>query len=503
MSTPYILNTDTLLDVLIVGAGLSGIGTAYWLQKHHPKKQYTILEAREAIGGTWDLFRYPGVRSDSDMHTLGYRFKPWANPRPLADGPAIRQYIEETARENGIIERIQFGQKVINASWSSEDAYWTVEAEHVPTGRRHSIRTRFLYMCSGYYNYNAAHRPQFAGEEAFRGQIVLPQFWPKDLDYAGKRVVVVGSGATAVTIVPAMTDRAAHVTMLQRSPTYITALPREDVVAKFLQRVLPSRVAYRLTRWKNLGLGMLFFQATRSFPNFIKRNIMKMAAQELGPGIDVNTHFNPRYNPWDQRLCIIPDGDLFRALRDGHASVVTDEIAQFTPDGLQLKSGQHLPADIVVLATGLEIQLMGGAQTLIDGVRPDTSQLLTYKGMMMGNVPNFAIAFGYTNASWTLKTDLTANYVCRLLRYMDERGYDVATPRPVAEVEPRPFLDFSAGYVQRALGILPKQGAKSPWRVYQNYFMDMLTTRYSRVDDGVMEFQRRPVQTAVPSNSGA
>jgi monooxygenase len=461
------------------------------------------LEAREAIGGTWDLFRYPGVRSDSDMHTLGYRFKPWANPRPLADGPAIRQYIEETARENGITEHIYFGHKVISAAWRSDEALWTIEAEHVPTGHRAQVRCRFLYMCSGYYNYDAAHRPTFAGEDTFQGSIVLPQFWPNDLDYTGKRVVVVGSGATAVTIVPAMTDRAAHVTMLQRSPTYITALPREDVVAKFLQRILPERAAYRLTRWKNLGLGILFYGATRRFPGFIKRSIMKMAAQELGPSIDVNTHFNPRYNPWDQRLCIIPDGDLFHALRDGHASVVTDEIDRFTPDGLQLKSGQHLPADIVVLATGLQIKLMGGTHVTIDGEQPDSSKLLTYKGMMFSDTPNFALAFGYTNASWTLKTDLTANYVCRLLAHMDKHGYAVATPRREADVQVRPFLDFSAGYVERAANILPQQGTRSPWRVYQNYLMDALTTRYSRVDDGIMEFQKQPAQAAVPANSGA
>lgn len=482
------LSTDTLFDVLIVGAGLSGIGTAYWLQKRCPTKRYAILEARQAIGGTWDLFRYPGVRSDSDMHTLGYSFKPWANPRPLADGPAIRQYIQETAQENGIVNHIRFGYKVVGAAWSSQEACWTVEAEQVATGERHSLRTRFLYMCSGYYSYEEAHRPPFAGEADYRGKLVQPQFWPEDLDYRNQRIVVVGSGATAVTLVPAMAESAAHVTMLQRSPTYITALPRTDAVAQGLRRALPERVAYGLIRWKNVLLNLLFYRIARGFPNFFKQRIVRMAAQQLGPGHVVDPHFSPRYKPWDQRLCVVPDGDLFTSIRAGKASVVTDEIDRFTADGLRLKSGQELPADVVVLATGLTIKLFGGMQLTVDGQACQPNRLMTYKGMMLSDVPNLAIAFGYTNASWTLKTDLTAQYVCRLLRYMDRHNYAIAVPRRQAHVQDRPFLDFTSGYVQRAGHLLPQQGSHRPWQVYQNYLLDMLTIRLGRLADGVLEF---------------
>lgn len=498
------LPTDTILDVLIVGAGLSGIGSAYWLQQKCPDKRYVILEAREAIGGTWDLFRYPGIRSDSDMHTMGYAFKPWANPKAISDGASIREYIQETARENGIDRHIRFGYKVVGASWSTADACWTVEAEQVATGTRHQLRTRFLYMCSGYYSYDEAYRPEFAGEADFRGTIVLPQFWPKDLDYSGKRVVVVGSGATAVTLVPTMAETAAHVTMLQRSPTYITALPSEDVIAKFLRRTLPARVAYGITRWKNVLLSMLFFWVARRFPNSFKKSVLKMAAQELGPGQAVEPHFSPNYKPWDQRLCVVPDGDLFRAIREGKASVVTDQIDRFTTTGLRLKSGQDVTADVIVLATGLKMKLFGGMQVTVDGKVCQSNQLMAYKGMMLSDVPNLAIAFGYTNASWTLKTDLTAAYVCRLLRYMDRHDYAIAVPRRQADVQSVPFLNFSSGYVQRAGDILPQQGSRRPWQVYQNYLMDMLTIRYGKLDDGVLAFsarvrQPKPEKAGVPS----
>jgi len=498
-------SAETSFDVLIVGAGLSGIGTAYWLQQKCPGKRYAILEARAAIGGTWDLFRYPGVRSDSDMHTLGYAFKPWANARALADGPAIRQYIEETARENGIVDHIQFGWKVVGAAWSGAEAYWTVEAQSTETGELRALRTRFLYLCSGYYSYDEAYRPTFAAEETFRGRVVLPQFWPQGLDYTGKRVVVVGSGATAVTLVPAMSEQAAHVTMLQRSPTYIVTLPRKDIIAQGLRRVLPERLAYGITRWKNLLLSMLTFGIARTFPDFTKRNIVKLAAKQSGPACDAQTHFAPRYKPWDQRLCVVPDGDLFEAVRTGKASVVTDEIAQFTPAGLQLKSGQELAADVVVLATGLKIKIFGGMQLRVDGEVVNPNQLMAYKGMMLSEVPNMAIAFGYTNASWTLKTDLTANYICRLLQYMDRHGYTAAVPRKEPDVQPIPFLDFSSGYVQRAQDILPKQGSRKPWQVYQNYLKDMLTIRFGRLDDGVLQFSKakgeRPVPTSPPAVS--
>ncbi len=476
------------VDVLIVGAGLSGIGTAYWLQKQCPGKRYAILEARDALGGTWDLFRYPGVRSDSDMHTLGYAFKPWRNPKAIADGESIRQYIAETAHENGITEHIRFGYKVTKAAWSSQEAYWTIEALHGATETRHTLRARFLCMCSGYYSYEQAHRPQFAGEADFRGRVVLPQFWPQDLKYAGKRVVVVGSGATAVTLVPAMAESATHVTMLQRSPTYVVALPGQDALAIGLRRYLPEHLAYGLTRWKNLLLSMTTYRLARSLPQLTKQRIVRMAARQLGPDYDVDRHFSPRYKPWDQRVCVVPDGDLFQAIRQGQASVVTDEIDRFTATGLRLKSGLDLPADVVVLATGLQLKLFGGIQLTIDGQVCQPNQRMVYKGMMLSDVPNFALAFGYTNASWTLKTDLTASYVCRLLRYLDRHGYSIAVPRRDAGVRPQPFLNFTSGYVQRAQQILPQQGSHRPWQVFQNYIQDMFTIRFGRLADGVLHF---------------
>ncbi|WP_266367027.1 flavin-containing monooxygenase [Tellurirhabdus rosea] len=477
-----------LLDVLIVGAGLSGIGTAYWLQKHCPDKRYAIFEGRDALGGTWDLFRYPGIRSDSDMYTLGYAFKPWANPQAIADGASIRQHIEETARENGIDQHIYFGHKVVGAAWSSGDACWTVEIRHGATDTQIAVRTRFLYMCSGYYSYEEAYRPQFAGESEFGGPIILPQFWPHELDYAGKRVVVVGSGATAMTLVPALARSAAHVTMLQRSPTYVVSLPGQDAVALRLRRHLPERVAYDLIRWKNVLQRIFLYWVARARPQMAKKQIVGLVTEALGPDYDVATHFTPRYNPWDQRVCLVPDGDLFVAIRAGKASVVTDEIDRFTPDGLRLKSGQELPADVVVMATGLTIKLFGGMQLTVDGKVCPPNEGMVYKGMMMSDVPNFAIAFGYTNASWTLKTDLTANYVCRLLRYMDRRGHAIVVPRREADVQPVPFLDFTSGYVQRAQQVLPQQGSRRPWQVYQNYLKDLLSIRYGRLADGVLRF---------------
>ena len=486
--TPPLFLQENPLDVLIVGAGLSGIGSAHWLQEQCPTKHYAILEARESIGGTWDLFRYPGVRSDSDMHTLGYAFKPWRNPRAIADGESIRQYIEETAQESGITNHIHFGYKVVGAAWSSQEACWAVDVLQVATETRHTLRTKFLYMCSGYYSYEEAYKPAIAGESDFRGQVVLPQFWPQDLDYSGKQVVVVGSGATAVTLVPAMAKTAAHVTMLQRSPTYVVALPGRDAIALGLRRFLPEKVAYGITRWKNLTLSMASYRLIRRFPKLARKKIMQLAARQLGPDYDVNTHFGPRYNPWDQRLCVVPDGDLFQSIQQGHASVVTDEIDRFTPTGLTLKSGQTLLADVVVLATGLKIKLFGGMQLTVDGRASQPNQLMAYKGMMLSDVPNFALAFGYTNASWTLKTDLTAAYVCRLLRYMDRHNYSIAVPRRQADVQSEPLLDFSSGYVQRAQEALPKQGSRRPWQVFQNYIQDMLTIRFGRIADGVLRF---------------
>lgn len=480
-----------LYDVVIVGAGLAGIGTAYWIQDQCPDKRYMIIEGREAIGGTWDLFRYPGIRSDSDMFTFGYAFKPWNQPQALADGPSILQYLNETIEENGIDKHILFGHKVIGAEWSSTEACWTLQLVSSAEGRTKQVHTRFLCMCTGYYDYEQAHRPQFAGEEEFSGQIILPQFWPQDLDYSGKRVVVVGSGATAVTLVPTMAGTAAHVTMLQRSPTYIIPLPNKDKLYKQLKKWLPKQWAYNITRWKNLLVNMGIYKASRVFPAATKRFFMNIAAKYLGPDYEIDRHFNPSYNPWDQRLCVVPDGDLFQVIRKGEASVVTDRIDRFTEKGILLRSGEELNADIIVLATGLKIKIFGGAKLRVDGKAVQTNEVMVYKGMMMSDIPNFTIAFGYTNAPWTLKTDLTASYVCRLLRYMDRHGHDIVVPRIESDVEPEPFVDFDAGYIKRANHILPKQGSRKPWRVYQNYLQDMLTIRYGRIADRALQFGQK------------
>ncbi|WP_036167330.1 NAD(P)/FAD-dependent oxidoreductase [Massilia sp. 9096] len=485
------LSRPEILDVLIVGAGLSGIGAAWHLQRRCPGKTYAILEARAAIGGTWDLFRYPGVRSDSDMYTLGYGFQPWTAGKAIADGPSIRDYIAETARRSGIDRHIRFGHKVTGAHWSSQDACWTIEVDHA--GTLEVIRARFLSMCSGYYSYDEAHRPQFDGEDAFRGRIVQPQFWPQDLDYAGKRVVVVGSGATAVTLVPAMARQAAHVTMLQRSPTYVVSRPSEYRFARRLRRWFPPRVAYALTRWRVIVESMLLYRVARSKPALAKEKIVAMARRQLGRDYDVATHFTPDYDPWDQRVCVVPDGDLFKAIRKGQASVVTDHVERFTETGIRLRSGQELAADVVVLATGLKIRVLGGVAITVDGKPFHANDSMSYKGMMLSGLPNCVMTFGYTNASWTLKADLTAGYVCRLLRYMDRKGLAIAVPRRETDVTPEPFLSFSSGYVQRARNVLPQQGSRRPWQVYQNYFQDMFTIRYGRIADGVMHFGRKGV----------
>jgi cyclohexanone monooxygenase len=478
-----------LLDVLIVGAGLSGIGAAWHLQRRCPDKRYAILEARNAIGGTWDLFRYPGVRSDSDMYTLGYAFQPWTAGKAIADGPSIRHYISETARSNGIERHIRFGHKLVGASWSSQDACWTVEVDR--GGERSRIRTRFLYMCSGYYSYDEAYRPHFDGEEAFTGRIVQPQFWPQDLDYAGKRVVVIGSGATAVTLVPAMAEKTQHVTMLQRSPTYVVSRPSEYRFAQRFRRWFPEHLAYFLTRWRVIVESWLLYRVARSKPELARKNIVAMARRQLGKDYDVETHFTPSYKPWDQRICVVPDGDMFKAIRAGRASVVTDHIERFTERGILLKSGQALEADVVVMATGLKVKVMGGVALTVDGKPYHANQAMSYKGMMLSDLPNCVMTFGYTNASWTLKADLTAAWVCRLLRYMDRKHVAIAVARREPGVEPEPFLNFTSGYVQRARDELPQQGSRHPWQVYQNYFQDMYTIRYGRIADGVMHFGRK------------
>jgi cation diffusion facilitator CzcD-associated flavoprotein CzcO/acetyl esterase/lipase len=490
---------ETEHDVIIVGAGLSGIGAAAHLQDRCPRQRVAIFEARDAIGGTWDLFRYPGIRSDSDMYTLGYEFKPWADAKAIADGSTIRRYIVETAAERGIDRRIRFGHRVVAADWSSADARWTVEVEH--DGRRERHSCRFLLFCSGYYRYDTAYRPSFAGEADFRGQIVHPQFWPADLDYAGRRIVVIGSGATAVTLVPELAKTAAHVTMLQRSPSYIVALPSKDRIAEALKRRLPAAWAYRLVRLKNVLVTMLFFNLARRWPEKMKARLIGEAARRLGAGHDVATHFTPRYDPWDQRLCVAADADLFRAIRQGRASVVTDAIERFTEHGIRLASGTEIDADLVVTATGLTLNLLGDATIRIDGERCDPSTAMTYKGMMFSDVPNLASTFGYTNASWTLKADLTARFVCRLLTHMERHGHAVAIAHRDPTVEARPFIDFSSGYVQRASQTLPKQGARRPWRLYQNYLLDLMTLRFGRIDDGTLTFGRATAPPPAPTAS--
>jgi monooxygenase len=480
------------VDVLVVGAGLSGIGAVCHLRTECPGKSFVVLEGRSALGGTWDLFRYPGIRSDSDMYTLGYRFRPWREPKAIADGPAILNYIRETAAEYGVDKKIRYDHRVRRASWSSDDARWTLEAEVGPEKKVVRFTCNFLYLCTGYYDYKNGYTPEWLGTERFHGRIVHPQQWPEDLDYAGKRVVVIGSGATAVTLVPAMAERAAHVTMLQRSPTYVISRPAEDRVANWLRRHLPARAAYALTRWKNVLVGMFFYNIARKRPELFKRLVAKQVRHQIGEEY-VRKHFTPRYNPWDQRLCLVPDSDLFRAIREGKASVVTDHIETFTETGLRLKSGEHLDADIIVTATGLVLKLMSGLQLVVDGEPVGLSKTMAYKGMMYSDVPNLASALGYTNASWTLKCDLTAEYVCRLLNYMDRHGYAQCTPRVNdPSLEEVPIIDFTSGYVQRALHALPRQGSKTPWRLHQNYVKDLSMLRYGRVDDGTMEFKAVP-----------
>jgi cation diffusion facilitator CzcD-associated flavoprotein CzcO len=478
-------------DVVVVGAGISGIGAGYHLQSNCPDRTFVILEGRERLGGTWDLFRYPGIRSDSDMYTLGYSFKPWTNPKAIADGASILSYLEETARQHRIDRRIRYRHKVKRASWSSEGARWTVEAARGEEGEPVTFTCNFLFMCSGYYRYEAGYTPDFPGRERFQGRVVHPQKWTEDIQYAGKRVVVIGSGATAVTLVPAMAKTAAHVTMLQRSPTYVVSRPEEDRFANWLRRRLPERLAYAITRWKNVLLGMFFFNLSRKRPKMVKKAILDQVTKELGPDYDVATHFKPRYNPWDQRMCLVPDGDLFAAIREGRASVVTDQIETFTEKGILLRSGGEIEADLIVTATGLELEVMGGMECFVDGEAVQPASKLSYKGMMLQDVPNMASAMGYTNASWTLKCDLTCEYVCRLLNFMKEKGYDRCTPRRNdPSVREENWIDFSSGYIQRSLHKFPKQGSKRPWRLYQNYLLDMATLELGRVDDGVMEFER-------------
>lgn len=483
-------STEENFDIIIVGAGLSGIGAACHYRRKCPNKKLLILEARNAIGGTWDLFRYPGIRSDSDMFTLGYNFKPWVAGDAIADGPSIRRYIEETADENGVQQRIRFGHRVIQSNWDSRSAQWaiTVECDTAEGVETKVFYSHFVHGCSGYYSYESGYEPEFPGREDFNGPVIHPQKWPEDLDYKGKKVVVIGSGATAVTLVPAMAEEAAHVTMLQRSPSYVIALPKRDKVFNFCKRFMPISLLYRLIRGRNILLAMYLFVMSRKFPKLITNFLKGEIKKALGKDYDMR-HFSPSYRPWDQRLCIVPDGDLFDAIKAGKASVVTDSIDRFTSEGIQLKSSEVLPADIIVSATGLKIQVFGGAEILIDGQPLAITEKMGYRGVMLEDVPNAAMTFGYTNASWTLKADLTSEYLCRLLNYMERNGQTICVPRRRAhDVATDDFVDLQSGYVQRAQHLLPKQGAGVPWRLYQNYFRDLMMLRYASLDDGVLQF---------------
>ena len=484
---------STHLDVLIVGAGLSGVGAAYHLQARCPGKTYAILEGRETLGGTWDLFRYPGIRSDSDMYTLGYSFRPWTNPKAIADGPSILAYVRETAEAYGIDRKIRYGQRVISAAWSSATARWTVGVLDTARGETRTLTCGFLFVCAGYYDYDGGYTPDLPGLARFGGRVVHPQSWTPDVAYEGKRVVVIGSGATADTLDPELAKKAAHVTMLQRSPTYIVSAPERDAVANWLRENLPAEVAYAVSRWKNVALSMGFYAYCRRFPARAKALILKQVERRTRGKVDVQKHFTPSYNPWDQRLCLVPDGDLFKALREGRASVVTGHIDTFTETGVRLKDGEEIPADLVVTATGLKLKFLGGMALDVDGARVEPSKTMAYKGIMFSDVPNLAVALGYTNASWTLKADLASDYVCRLLNHMTARGYAACCPRKNdPAVKEEPLMDFTSGYVQRSIAHFPRQGSAAPWKLYQNYVLDRLTLKHAPLEDGALTFTAAP-----------
>ncbi len=496
-------------DVVIVGAGISGIGSAYHLMDKCPGKTYTILEAREALGGTWDLFRYPGIRSDSDMHTLGFNFKPWTEAKAIADGPSIKKYLNETVDEYGIRDHIRYGHKVVTADWDSEKAQWSVIAEH--DGVQETITCNFLMMCSGYYSYTHPYTPEFKGIENYKGTLIHPQLWPEDLDYTNKKVVVIGSGATAMTLVPAMADKAESVTMVQRSPTYVVSRPDQDKIANTLRKLLPEKWAYAITRFKNTRLQSLMYNRTRTQPEKVKARLLGWVREALGPDYDVEKHFTPNYNPWDQRLCLIPNGDLYKSIRSGKTTVVTEEIDAITETGLLLKTGEELEADILITATGLNLLLLGGAEFTVDGAKVDFPDTFTYKGMMYSDIPNLIQTFGYINASWTLRADLTSEYACRVINKMDELGVEQATPRLREEdkdMEPRPWIeDFSAGYMQRVMHLFPRQG-NDPWRNTQNFELDKKMIRKAPLEDGALLFGPSEavyptVQVEVPEKTAA
>ena len=487
------------VDLLVVGAGLAGIGAAAEYLRAFPGKRIEVLESRASLGGTWDLFRYPGVRADTDMYTLGYRIRPWREPRSMLDGASIRRYIEETAVETGVLPLIRFNRRVTALAWSSAEALWTVTVERTSPGAEEelvqgsveTLRARFVHCCTGYYRYARGHRPQFPGEADFAGRFVHPQRWPQDLDWTGKRVVVIGSGATAVTLVPALAERAAQVTQLQRSPSYVVSRPVLDPIARVLAPWLPVRLAYALVRWSCILGSVATFALARALPRRIGARLVRMAADELPQGYAVDRHFRPDYAPWDQRICAVPGGDLFRAIREGRVEMVTDRIERFVAGGIRLESGRVLLADLVITATGLEILPLGGVQVTVDGSPLRLPETMVYRGAMLSGVPNLVLTMGYTNASWTLRADLIAQYVVRLLRRLRRRRCDFFVARRDPDVRERPLIDFSSGYVRRAADVLPRQGDRFPWRVHQNYLRDLIVTRYSRLEDRALEWRRR------------
>ena len=490
-------------DVAIVGAGLSGIGTARHLQDKCPDKTYVVLEGRKSMGGTWDLFRFPGIRSDSDMYTLGYNFKPWRAGKSIADGPSILNYIRETAAEGEVDQHIRYNHLVRKAEWSTGDACWTIHAERRGTGEATTIRCGFILMCAGYYSYEHGYTPEFPGRERFRGTIVHPQQWPEDLDYRDKRVVVIGSGATAVTLIPAMAADAAHVVMVQRSPTYMVARPDTDVIANLLRKVLPEKVAYAITRWKNIRFQQVVYRRTRTHPDRVRKKLLDLVRKEVGPDYDVDTHFAPRYNPWDQRLCLVPNSDFFESLNAGRSSIVTGHIDTFTETGVRMQSGEELEADIIITATGLDLVLLGGTELFVDGEPVRPADTFSYMGMMYSDVPNLVTTFGYINASWTLRADLTAEYACRIINHMDQNGYRQCTPRLRPEERDMParnwITEFSSGYMQRVMHLFPKQGDRAPWLNTQNYGEDRKLLLRRDVDDGVLEFRNPASEFTEPA----
>ncbi len=486
--------TTEHVDVIVAGAGISGISAAWHLQKNCPSRSYVVLEGRAGLGGTWDLFRYPGIRSDSDMYTLGFAFRPWTEAKSIADGPSIMRYLRDTVRESGIDRHIRYNQRITAASWSTEKACWTVDVQQ-PGGDVRQMTCNFLFMCTGYYRYDEGYTPAFAGQGDFAGKIVHPQKWTSDIDYTGKQVVVIGSGATAVTLVPELAKKAAHVTMLQRSPSYVISLPAKDKFANWLRRVLPSHPAYSITRWYKVLTSMYFYNMCRRWPAQAKKYIFGEMRKQLGPDYDIATHFSPSYNPWEQRLCMVPDNDLFVSLKAGTSSIVTDHVDRFTPTGIVLKSGKALDADIIVTATGLKLQIFAGIPISVDGTLIELANCVGYKGMMISGVPNLAMTFGYTNASWTLKADLTSSYVCRLLNHMQAAGLRQCTPRfDDPAIGRAPWVDLSSGYFQRVLSQFPSQGTKTPWKLHQNYARDILLLKYGTLADGAMQFSNPAVQ---------